>query len=103
MKARIRVLLRIFAGTSIARRGRSPSLPQEREREKREEKERRERGRERASARKTDRQAGRKEWMQRRGCDTRMLRQAEPKLAKYFESDAYKLPVNNPGATPYFF
>ena len=63
----------------------------------------RERGRERASARKTDRQAGRKEWMQRRGCDTRMVRQAEPKLAKYFESDAYKLPVNNPGATPYFF
>jgi hypothetical protein len=28
---------------------------------------------------------------------------AEPKLAKYFESDAYKLPVNNPGANPYFF
>ena len=51
MKARIRVLLRIFAGTSIARRGRSPSLPQEREREKREEKERRERGRERERAR----------------------------------------------------
>ena len=41
--------------------------------------------------------------MQRRGCDTRIVPQAEPKLAKYFESDAYKLPVNNPGATPYFF
>jgi len=29
--------------------------------------------------------------------------QAEPKLAVYFLSDAYKLPCNNPGASPYFF
>ena len=28
--------------------------------------------------------------------------QADPKLAKYFGSDAYKLPVNNAIATPYF-
>eukprot|EP00277_Geminigera_cryophila_P030023 CAMPEP_0173056858 /NCGR_PEP_ID=MMETSP1102-20130122/388_1 /TAXON_ID=49646 /ORGANISM="Geminigera sp., Strain Caron Lab Isolate" /LENGTH=126 /DNA_ID=CAMNT_0013922249 /DNA_START=389 /DNA_END=769 /DNA_ORIENTATION=+ len=27
---------------------------------------------------------------------------ADPKLAKYFGSDAYKLPVNNAIATPYF-
>lgn len=27
---------------------------------------------------------------------------ALPSLSKYFESDAYKLPINNPGASPYF-
>ena len=29
--------------------------------------------------------------------------QADPKLSKYFESDAYKLDVNNQMAGPYFF